>query len=64
MRAEIIFNTPDPRVAITFPGFESVSLTAGQTWMIGGLPLDLAQELKKRWDFFDNQVGQGTRLPE
>ena len=53
MRAEIIFNTPDPRVAITFPGFESASLPADTMWMIGGLPLDLAQELKRRWDFYE-----------
>jgi hypothetical protein len=63
MRAEIIFNTPDTLVAIIFPGFQWESSGQAGPLKIGGLPYVFAQELKKRWDFFDNQVGPGAALP-
>jgi hypothetical protein len=50
MKAEIIFNTPDPRVALTFPGFQCAGIDPESTLMISGLPLAFAQEMRRRWN--------------
>ena len=53
MRAELEFDTPDPRVRLVFPGYECEGILPGSTLSISGLPFVFAKELQKRWNAYD-----------
>jgi hypothetical protein len=54
-RAELEFNTPDPRVMVTFPGYECEGVRPGVTLRIEGLPFAFAKELQRRWNSFHEE---------
>lgn len=52
MRAELEFDTPNPRVILRFPGFTCEGIQPGEVMSIGNLPFAFAKELQKRWNAY------------
>lgn len=50
MRAELEFDTPDPRVRVVFSHLESLGFNQTATMTITGLSFAFAKELQRRWN--------------